>query len=411
MRCTGSATELASELVDLQVGSTLAIPTLGDPPVELPDAYRLRSTVERHATQVKECHPAIGTARAAVRAVGEALTAAECADRKRAFAEERVADAERAAEESGKRLETAEERAEIAEAAFTEALDGWRSDQRAVPVELPDELDETLLHELGDRARAAARPDLDALRERQSAAKVERAGAVRLLAELRERRVAIEAERDPAPAPLPLPRTPRDPAEGDPLWRLIDFADGVDGDRAAGLEAALESAGLLDAWVRSDGAVLDAETHDVVLAVGPAVPGTTLLAALAPAPMEDSPVAAETVRTVLGRVSLGDGGGSSAETRVGFDGSWRLGPIDGRASKPAAQYIGARARAAERARRLAAVDDQIAEADAKLTAAHQVLAEAERRIADLDAWLSAVPRTADLLNAWSRVTSERGPRS
>ncbi|WP_160148810.1 TIGR02680 family protein [Amycolatopsis alkalitolerans] len=403
-----NATELTGGLVDLRVGATLVIPTLGDPPAALTDADRLQSTVERHATQVGECHPAIGTARAAVRAVGEALTAAERAERKRVFAEERAADAERAAEESGQRLETAEERADIAEAAFTDALHGWRSDPRAVPVELSDELDETVLHELGDRARAAARPALDALRERQSAAKVELGGAQRLLADLRDRRAAIEAERDPAPAPPPLPRTPRDPAEGDPLWRLVDFADGVDGDEAAGLEAALESAGLLDAWVRSDGAVLDTETHDVVLAVGPAAPGTTLLAALAPAPMQDSPVTAETVRAVLGRVGLGDsGGGSGALTRVGFDGSWRSGPVDGRASKPAAQYIGARARVAERARRLAAVDDQIAEADARLAAAGADLAGAEQRIAQLDAWLSAAPKTADLLNSWSRVASER----
>jgi hypothetical protein len=40
---------------------------------------------------------------------------------------------------------------------------------------------------------------------------------------------------------------------GAPLWQLVDFREHVHADQRAGLEAALEAAGLLDAWVTPDG--------------------------------------------------------------------------------------------------------------------------------------------------------------
>lgn len=399
------AEHLASGLVDQRVGATVAVPPVGDPPREVADAQRLRAALNEHAVRVAACRPAIGTARAAVQAVGEALTASEQADQERATADERVAAAEQAVAESTGRLRAAEERAEAAESAFADALAAWQADDRAVPVDLPEELDAALLHDLPGRARTAAQPHLDELRRQQSAASLERRAAERQLGELRERRAEIEAERDPAPGPPALARTPRDPQGGDPLWRLIDFADAVDAADAAGVEAALESAGLLDAWVRSDGAVLDAQTHDVVLAAGAAVAGRTLLDALVPAPAEDSPVSAETVRAVLRRIRL-DGDGES-DPCVGLDGTWRLGPLEGRAGKPAAQYVGAGARAAERARRLAEVDQRIGHTLALLAEAARALDQLVARIDDLEAWLAAMPPIAEVLDAWSHVRSEQ----
>lgn len=403
------AERLARGLVDQRVGATVAVPQVGHPPWEVADAERLRAVLDEHAAAVTECRPAIGTARAAVQAVGEALTASEEADRERATAEDRVADAEQAVADSAAQLLGAEERADAAGSAFADALAAWRADDRAVPLDLPEELDAALLHELPGRARTAAQPHLAELRDQQSAASVDRRTAEARMRELRERRAAIEAERDPAPPPPALARTPRDPQTGDPLWRLVDFADGVDVEHAAGLEAALESSGLLDAWVRSDGAVLDAKTHDVVLAAGAAVPGRTLLAALAPAPAEDSPVSADTVQAVLRRIRL-DGDTTESEAagvRIGFDGTWRLGPLHGRARKPAAQYVGAGARAAERARRLAEVDEQVRHTEALLEQAKRVLDQLVKRIGDLEAWLAAVPPTAELLDAWTYLRSEQ----
>lgn len=403
------AERFARRLVDQRVGAALAVAPFGDPPRAAADGARLRATLDEHATRVTECRPEIGTARAAVQAVGEALTESESADHERAVAEERVADAEHTATESANRLQAAEQQADAAESAFADALEAWRADERAVPLELPAQLDAALLHALANRARAAAQPHLDELRGQQSAATADRRAADARLRELRTRRAAIEAERDPAPAPPALARSARDPQAGDPLWRLIDFAGGVAAGSAAGLEAALESSGMLDAWVRTDGAMLDAKTHDVVLAAGPAIAGPTLLDALVPAPAEDSPVSTGTVRAVLRRIRLG--GDVTApgddDVRIGLDGSWRLGPLHGRAGKPAAQYVGAGARAAERARRLSEVDEQIGHTEADLEQADQILRQVAERIGDLEAWLAAVPPTGDLLDAWSRVGSEQ----
>lgn len=403
------AERFARGLVDHRVGTSLAVPQLGDSPREVPDTERLRAVLDEHAARVTACRPPIGTARAAVRAVGEALNESEAAERERGKAEERAADAEEAATESGERLRAAEEQVSATESAFAVALATWRADERAIRFELPDELDATLLHELPALARTAARPHLAELRDQESAASVERRATEARLRDLRERRAAIEAEVDPAPAPPALPRTPRDPRAGDPLWRLIDFADGVDTEQAAGLEAALESSGLLDAWVRSDGAVLDTRTHDVVLTTGAAVTGRSLLDALVPAPVADSPVSADTVWSVLRRIRLGQGTDHADESGVcvWFDGTWRSGPLDGRASKSVAQYIGAQARAAERARRLAEVDGQIHDTETSLERAQRLLDRVTGRIDDLEAWLAGVPPTADLLDAWSHVEAVR----
>ncbi|MEU8476380.1 hypothetical protein [Streptomyces hygroscopicus] len=90
------------------------------------------------------------------------------------------------------------------------------------------------------------------------------------LAELAERRTAasrelaeLEAGGQQGPQP-PHTRTPglRDRTPGAPLWRLVDFHDHVTPDERAGLEAALEASGLLDAWVCPDGTLLEASGHD-----------------------------------------------------------------------------------------------------------------------------------------------------
>lgn len=406
---TRHAETLGKGLVDQRVGATVVTPPLGAPPRDVTDAKRIQAQLREHAATVSDIRPAISAARVAVQTVEKALTRSEQAEREREAADERVADAERALEVSADRLRHAEQQAQAAEAAFTDALSTWRADDRAVPLELPEELDASLLHELPRHARAAARPYLDDLRERHSAATVERRAAEDELQRLRERRAAIEAERDPSPLPPALARTPRDPRSGDPLWRLIDFADGVDSERAAALEAALESSGLLDAWVRPDGAVLDAHTRDVVLAAGPVLAGPTLVDALVPAPAKDSPVPADTVRAVLARVRLAAHAAPAGPDTVcvGWDGTWRLGPLHGRAGKRAAQYVGAGARAAERARRLAEVDERIRDTETRVEQAKQLLDRLAGRIERLDTWLAAVPSPAALLEAWATVRSEQ----
>ncbi|WP_258039983.1 hypothetical protein, partial [Streptomyces sp. SM1] len=85
---------------------------------------------------------------------------------------------------------------------------------------------------------------------------------------------------------------PRTPGTGAPLYRLVDFVPGLPPDARAGLEAALEASGLLDAWVRADGTVLDPATHDTLLIPGTPVTGPSLTRVLRPVAAPDSGVTA-----------------------------------------------------------------------------------------------------------------------
>ncbi|APU42655.1 TIGR02680 family protein [Streptomyces sp. TN58] len=117
----------------------------------------------------------------------------------------------------------------------------------------------------------------------------------------------------------PHTRTPglRDRAPGAPLWRLVDFRDEVPDHDRAGLEAALEASGLLDAWVRPDGAAFAADGHDVLIApdTGP-VEGASLAGVLRPAvdhgDAQAAQVGVETVARVLEAIGLGGPSGGSA---------------------------------------------------------------------------------------------------
>jgi uncharacterized protein (TIGR02680 family) len=153
-----------------------------------------------------------------------------------------------------------------------------------------------------------------------------------------------------------LPPTPYARAEdarrdrhGAPLWRLVEFAPALSEPARAGLEAALEAAGLLDAWVTSAGDVLDPRTHDVVL-VERAARSSSLLECLVPA--EGAAVEATHVASILAAISCSDEDAGDAEAWVSCDGRFRLGPARGAWEKPLAQYIGAAARERERRRRL-----------------------------------------------------------
>ncbi|MFI8343353.1 TIGR02680 family protein [Streptomyces sp. NPDC085639] len=196
----------------------------------------------------------------------------------------------------------------------------------------------------------------------------------------------------------------RDHAPGAPLWRLIDFRDEVTAHDRAGLEAALEGAGLLDAWVRPDGATLAADAHDVLLApnTGPAE-GASLADVLRPAVDHDDAQAAqvgvEAVARLLEAIGLGGTSGDTAGTWVALDGRHRVGALTGRWAKPAAEYIGEGAREAARRARITALRVELAllqQDSADVAAQAQALVI---RRHTLDTELAAVPDDAFLIRA------------
>jgi len=231
-------------------------------------------------------------------------------------------------------------------------------------------------------------------------------------------RTRLEAGEDRAP-PLPHTRAEdaRDGRPGAPLWRVTEFRDEVPDQQRAGLEAALEAAGLLDAWLLPDGELRDRETWDVLL-VGepthargaPPRPAASLDAVLRPALDRDDPAAARLDETTVAGVLAAIGCGESAHPAwVDARGRWRLGPALGAWGKPDAEYIGRGARDAARRRRMAEIAAAIAALDERrmeleqraqaLDARRRQLEAEHRSLPDDQPLRTAARRAGDLLRA------------
>lgn len=205
-----------------------------------------------------------------------------------------------------------------------------------------------------------------------------------LLSELRAERERLAAGTHSPPRP---PET-RDAAcrggrPGAPLWRICDFRADLPEAARAGLEAALEGAGLLDAWVQPDGSLLAPGTFDTVLSCqhSPPVAGRSLGTLLLPAVDRTDPGAAAiddaVVTSILDRIGAAPDVGT---TWVDPDGNFRLGPLHGAWMKPAAEHIGDGAREGARKRRLLLLDAQIVEAESELARRKQTVTDIETRI-------------------------------
>ncbi|MEU9178923.1 TIGR02680 family protein [Streptomyces sp. NPDC048550] len=275
---------------------------------------------------------------------------------------------------------------------------------------LLDELQEWTRHQDGPypaRLRAAEAHSATAalLADEAAQAAQHRAGLAARTRDAEQELAGLESGGRRGPQ-APYTRTPglRDQAPGAPLWRLIDFRDEVTEQDRAGLEAALEGAGLLDAWVRPDGVVLAADGHDVLLApnTGP-VAGESLADVLRPALDHGEARAAQVgvgaVVRLLEAIGLGGTSGDVAGTWVAPDGRHRVGTLTGRWAKPAAEYIGEGAREAARRARIAALRTELSllgQESADADAQAQALATRRRT---LDIELAAVPDDAPLIRA------------
>ncbi|MEU1516889.1 TIGR02680 family protein [Streptomyces sp. NPDC005811] len=288
----------------------------------------------------------------------------------------------------------------------------------ALPARTPDDVAEA--------ARSAVDPWLAELNEQRDALAVGVRESHTERDRLRREREDWERRTDPEPRPSPHRAAARTPGTGAPLYRLVDFADDLGPEARAGLEAALEASGLLDAWVRADGTVLDPATCDTLLVPGVPVAGATLAGLLRPVPAPDTGVRVEQVQRVLEAVAVITDSGHPAgmaeranttaapdpdarstaatpHTALGTDGSWKLGIAHGRHGKQAAEYVGAEVRAETRRRmladldrRLAAVRDEAARREHSL----RVLTQHRDQAADV---LRRPPPARGLTDAWART--------
>ncbi|WP_030868188.1 TIGR02680 family protein [Streptomyces sp. NRRL S-37] len=281
-----------------------------------------------------------------------------------------------------------------------------------LPAHTPDEV--------ADTAGSAVDPWLaDLAEERDTLALTVRALDTER-GDLRHRREQWERRTDPEPPPPPHRAAPRTPGTGAPLYRLLDFAPGLEPDARAGLEAALEASGLLDAWVRADGTVLDPATRDTLLLPGTPVPGPTLARVLRPVAAPDSGVTTEQVRHLLETVALTEDGApapaagarTAPHTAIGTDGSWRLGIARGRHTKRTAEYVGAEVRAETRRRTLADIDHRLSEVEGELEERRHALRILTDHRDQVDRTLRRPPSARGLTDAWARTAeAERAVES
>ena len=337
-------------------------------------------------------------------------------EEQRRIADARAREHAEGREEAREALLTAERAAADAWETWAEEVDGWREGLREIPG--------TSLPEL-EAGAPEAEPAALLLRVEEISAPIRQeiadaAGRVRAeQGELEDRRAAIQADRDAlAEARHPLPPAPAwravRPADraGAPLYELCEFGPAAAG-KESGIEAALEASGLLDAWVESDGTVLDPVTGDVVLRGG-AAPGRTLADVLAP--VAAGGVTSERAREALARIGLaGAGEAGEGACWIGEDGRFQIGPLEGAHRKEAPAYVGATARERERERRLAELDALLREMEHRLAAGASDLERLGARAARLSAELSAYPRGVDVAarraDALARATLLDGARA
>lgn len=277
------------------------------------------------------------------------------------------------------------------------------------------------------RSAAASAAQALAAAHARAAAHAEEASQV--LESLEEERRRLEAgETATPPAPHTRGEGVRDRRAGAPLWRLTDFAGSLDERQRAGLEAALEASGLLDAWVTPDGTLLDPDTHDVVVtAAAPAGNGSAVrrdgqpttvadrsLAGLLRPTIDEDAAAASHVSPHIVQAILMAIGLSAADDEpprpavwVSVSGRWQVGPLRGAWAKPAAEYVGAGAREQARRRRLASLAGEIKVADDALAAAGRAVADVGARQSALAAEVAAQPSDQELRDAHGKAAGAR----
>ncbi len=367
------------------------------------DIERMRQAARLRGTAAEE-------ARRRIAVHAKAVTECDAATRRAGEARGRAARAQRLAAERERAVEGAI-------TAVAELLSDWaRSlDERIRPAA---ELLERWIQRVSSQAVAdkpapvlatsvsrdhlvPARRPLDQRRAELDRARQENAAAT---ADAEAELARVESERDPRP------REPefwlrRERAEGAglagaPLWRLVETA-GPDVP-VARLEAAMDAAGLLQAWVTPDGAYsAGRDGSDVIWATsrsGSPGPGSRSLSAVL-RPADDAGALAGVVNELLGSVKYGDDLGTEG-TAISADGRWRHGGLTGTAApRPeGARLLGAAARAADRARRIADLRTRL---DGLGAEREQLTGE----LAGLDGLLGALDAAAERLPGDSEVVS------
>ncbi|MGI8311070.1 TIGR02680 family protein [Saccharopolyspora hattusasensis] len=309
-------------------------------------------------------------------------------------------------EAAGRRNQAQQELSDAA-AVWVERAQKWAAEWPSTVDDLPPEPpaaedlvgDRAATRQAREQARRWAKPQLHKARRQVSEVEQE-------IAELRERSRSREQElaelragHEQTPSRPTWADAERDASQGRAFYELVDFQPSLGEADRAGLEAALQSSGLLNAWVTADGAVPG--LADLLAAPAESGSGGTLAELLSPAAEADCPVPPERVAALLASVSIDGGAGLS----VSVTGAWSAGVLSGAWRKETAEYVGAGAREAARARRIAELEEDLARLRAEIGGAERRHREAGEHAAALDQHLESYPDDSDLLTSHAKLAT------
>ncbi|GAB3872065.1 hypothetical protein GCM10029964_009800 [Kibdelosporangium lantanae] len=245
-------------------------------------------------------------------------------------------------------------------------------------------------------ARQWTAPLVQAARETAHAATQRRTDTKDAIGQRDSELAGLRAGKEPAPD------VPSREGEGAAFYQLVDFQPAVSDADRAGVESALEASRLLTAWVTPSGDVPD--LADVLASPGAPVTGPSLADVLVAVDVPGSPVPTSRVDDLLRSVGLGS---ADAAMTLSADGHWRAGALHGKWSKPAAEYVGAGARAAARQRRIAELEEELATLRQELAAAEEQLRSANDVVAGWERHLEKFPGDEELIAKHTRMRSEQ----
>lgn len=328
----------------------------------------------------------------------ELLVSAQAASKEAEQARAGERDAAARLEQASSRRKESDQELEQARSALDRSFDTWR--EALSELEL-DAQTVDRAHALGHAGRpmasallASADSRRSALADERSTLLAARAAASEAAAEAESEIARLSEAREDGPHSPAWSRADRLERAGAPLWRLIDFKDELDAAARAGLEAALEASGLLDAWVTPSGRLDDPSLADVVLREVDLQAGHSLTDALTV--LSEEPVAADVLRRLLHGIGLGE---ADTGAWVDLDGRFALGPLAGRGAKSEAQHIGAAAREAHRQTRIAALREKIARLESQIAKQEGEIKAVETRRATLETELGALPPVDEIAAA------------
>ncbi|WP_338896781.1 TIGR02680 family protein [Streptomyces sp. TG1A-60] len=364
-----------------------------------------------------------------VRAVRGAQQAARGAEQTRDLArvsldraQEAVAAAETAETDAESVLESAREQARTALGRWTEAhgallaetereegppggRPGEGAERLAEALELTGEAEAVTL---ADAFTEATAPAVQELRDTLASLRARRTDIERRRAEAEAERARIAAEHDDAPPPARGRTADRAPDGGVPLWQLVDFDDKLTDRERAGLEAALEASGLLDALLTAEDTPVPAGHSEGYLRAGAPVSGPSLADLLRPdnpgaaddpgGPGANAAIPAARITAVLRSVAV-TGELDTGIPQISPDGRYAAGVLVGAHTKEHAEYVGATARARRRAARIAACETLLAELSDRLDESARAQARAGATLDAYAAARAALPRTTGIAQA------------